>query len=115
MRRAMCTSACEYTDAEKAFLEDEAFASNAQFCQQCGQCRDDCPVGVDVPTLMRAHMYALQYGNLELARSTLSSVGPGTGLDACAACDMCKAACRHDVNIGAKIAQLKAASAYIAV
>ncbi len=105
----------EYTDAEREFLADGAFAANAQFCQQCGQCRGDCPLGVDLPTLMRSHMYALQYSNLEVARSTLTSIDPGKGLDGCSSCAVCRATCRHDVNIGAKIAQLKAASAYLAV
>jgi aryl-alcohol dehydrogenase-like predicted oxidoreductase len=98
----------EYTDAEKAFLADKTFAAQAQFCQQCGQCRGDCPRGVDIPSLMRSHMYAVQYSNRELARSTLASLGSGEGLEACAGCSECQAACRNYVNIGNKIAQLKA-------
>ncbi len=98
----------EYTEAEKEFLGDKTFTAQAQFCQQCGQCRGDCPRGADVPTLMRSHMYAVQYGNRELARSTLASVETGKGLDACSSCVTCKATCRNYVNIGSKIAQLKA-------
>jgi uncharacterized protein len=102
-------SSLEYTAAEQAFLADPSFAAHAQFCQQCGQCLGDCPRGVDIPTLMRSHMYAAQYSNRELARATLASVEAGSGLAACGSCGSCKAACRNHVNIGTRIEQLKAA------
>ncbi len=98
----------EYTDAEKEFLGDKSLASQAQFCQQCGQCRPDCPLGVDIPTLMRSHMYSVQYSNPDLAGRTLASLAKGEGLESCSSCGSCQATCRNSVNIGAKIAQLKA-------
>jgi succinate dehydrogenase/fumarate reductase-like Fe-S protein len=60
-------------------------------------------------------MYEVQYTNRALARATLASVAPGLGLAACGSCGACKATCRNDVNIGAKIAQLKAARPYLTV
>ncbi len=104
----------EYSDAEKEFLSDKSLAAQAQFCQQCGQCRPDCPLGVDIPTLMRSHMYSVQYSNQDLARRTLASLATGEGLEACSSCGSCQAACRNSVNIGAKIAQLKALGPHIA-
>jgi uncharacterized protein len=97
----------EYTAAEREFLADKTFTAQAQFCQQCGQCRVDCRRGVDVPTLMRSHMYAVQYSNTELARTTLATVAAGAGLDTCRGCQACTVACRNHVDIGNKIAQLK--------
>jgi uncharacterized protein len=105
----------EYTDAEKAFLADRTFAAQAQFCRQCAQCLGDCPRGADIPTLMRTHMYALQYANRELAQSTLGSIDAGRSLDVCRSCGTCRAACRHDVNIGKKIGQLKSAGLDIVI
>jgi predicted aldo/keto reductase-like oxidoreductase len=96
-----------YTDEEKTFLGDKTLAANAQFCQQCGECRVDCPRGVDVPTLMRTHMYTVQYRNHELARATLAILPPGKGLDACGSCGECLARCRNQVDIRAKIANLR--------
>ncbi len=96
-----------YTPAEKDFLGDKTFRASAEFCQQCSKCRADCPQQVDIPTLMRSHMYAVQYSNHGLARDTLASIGAGHGLDACAACGSCKANCRETVNIARKIADLK--------
>jgi len=87
-----------YTPAEKDFLGDKNFRANAEFCQQCSKCRADCPLQVDIPTLMRSHMYAVQYSNHGLARETLASISAGRGLDACAACGSCKATCRETVK-----------------
>jgi aryl-alcohol dehydrogenase-like predicted oxidoreductase len=96
-----------FTAAEKDFLSDKSFTAEAQFCRQCGQCRPDCPLHVDIPTLMRSHMYAVQYSNRRLAVDTLASIETGRGLDACHLCPTCNAACRNNVNIGRKIEQLK--------
>jgi predicted aldo/keto reductase-like oxidoreductase len=97
-----------YTHEEEMFLADKTFAAKAEFCQQCGKCSNDCPKHVDVPVLMRSHMYAVQYRNFGMARETLASVAPGRGLEACGACDSCLVTCRNAVQIGRKIAQLKA-------
>ncbi len=96
-----------YTDDEKKFLSDKTFLAEAGFCQQCGQCRDDCPKQVDIPALMRSHMYAVQYRNAGMARDTLAGISAGRGLDACDGCESCHASCRNTVQIARKIAQLK--------
>jgi predicted aldo/keto reductase-like oxidoreductase len=105
----------EYTTDEKAFLGDKALLAEAQFCQQCGQCQPDCPHGVDIPTLMRSHMYAVQYANMDLARSTLACLETSRGMTACASCASCKAVCRNDVNIAAKITDLVSARRLLAI
>ncbi len=96
-----------YTDAEKNFLANKAFVAQAEFCQQCGQCREDCPKRVDIPALMRSHMYAVQYRNVSMARHLLAKSEVGRGLDACRSCESCQAHCRNAVQIARKIAQLK--------
>ncbi|HXJ91159.1 MAG TPA: aldo/keto reductase [Candidatus Binatia bacterium] len=96
-----------YTDAEKRFLADRAFVAQAEFCQQCGQCREDCPKGVDIPALMRSHMYAVQYRNVSMARHLLVNSDSGDALEACRSCLSCQAHCRNTVQIARKIAQLK--------
>ena len=97
-----------YTDDEKRFLADKSFAASAEFCQQCGQCREDCPKRVDIPVLMRSHMYAVQYRNARMAREMLARLPGGRGLDACHACETCAASCRNSVRIARKIEDLKA-------
>jgi len=97
-----------YTNEEERFLADRTFSAQAEFCQQCGQCKEDCPEHADIPALMRSHMYAVQYGNAGRAREMLASVAAGQGLDACDGCASCVVACRNNVQIGRKIAHLKA-------
>jgi predicted aldo/keto reductase-like oxidoreductase len=96
-----------YTDPERQFLGDPKLAAQAEFCVQCGQCRADCPLNVEIPALMRSHMYAVQYSNHDLARDTLSGIAAGRGLDACADCTSCRVSCRNSVNIVRKISDLK--------
>ena len=96
-----------YTDAEKKFLANKTFIAQAEFCQQCGQCREECPKRVDIPALMRSHMYAVQYRNVSMARHVLAKSESGRGLDACRSCQSCQARCRNTVQIARKIAQLK--------
>jgi hypothetical protein len=105
----------DYTPAEREFLGDGALMTQAQFCQQCGQCRADCPRGVEIPALMRSHMYAVQYANLDMARSTLACLETGRGLATCTSCGACKASCRHDVNISANIGRLVSSRQLLAV
>jgi len=100
-----------YTKEEKEFLADNSFAEAAEFCRQCGECTNDCPQQVAIPTLMRSHMYAVQYRNEGLAQNILMSAAPGRGLDACVACKSCPVICRNSVQISRKIAELKTLSA----
>jgi predicted aldo/keto reductase-like oxidoreductase len=95
-----------FTDGEKRFLADRKIKEAMAACVQCGACVGTCPAGADTPALMRTHMY-LRYPNVFQARSTLASLPPGKGLDACASCSSCTARCRGRVDIGRRIDQLK--------
>ena len=99
-----------YSQEEQEFLSGKSVVANAQFCVQCGKCRADCPDSVDIPQLMRAHMYAVQYSNLPLAAETMAAIACGKGLTACSDCESCRAVCRNSVNIARKIEHLKALS-----
>jgi uncharacterized protein len=99
-----------YSAEEREFLSDKNVAANAQFCVQCGKCRPDCPLGVDIPQLMRSHMYAVQYSNHSLAAETMAAIASGKGLAACDGCESCRVTCRNSVDIAAKIEHLKALS-----
>lgn len=96
-----------YSPAEEDFLSDKKAIADAQFCQQCGKCRADCPFGVDIPVLMRSHMYAVQYSNRSLAADTIASIVAERSLTACKDCDLCQANCSNSVNIAGNIRHLK--------
>lgn len=45
---------------------------SGNYCQQCRLCVSQCPAGIDIPLLMRSHMYALAHKQPMKARWTLS-------------------------------------------
>jgi len=97
----------EYTETEKRFLSDNRIRLGMGFCRQCRRCLVSCPNGVEIPELMRTHMYAAQYSDFLLARTTLDQIPAGHGLATCSSCGSCRAECANSVPIGRKIAELK--------
>jgi predicted aldo/keto reductase-like oxidoreductase len=97
----------EYNDEEKAWLADKNVKLALDFCKQCGTCMGTCPKGVDIPTLMRTHMYAANYTNFDQARRTLEEIPEHAGLQICADCAGCSARCANRVRISERIAELK--------
>jgi predicted aldo/keto reductase-like oxidoreductase len=100
-------SGLEYTNEEKAWLADKSVKLALDFCRQCGTCLGSCPRGVEIPTLMRTHMYAANYTNFDQARRTLEEIPESAGLKNCADCTRCSARCSNQVRIGERIAELK--------
>lgn len=98
----------DLTADEKAWLADKNVRAALDFCRQCGTCLATCPRGVDVPTLMRTHMYAANYANFEQARATFEEVPAGASLGQCASCGSCVAECVTNVRIAERISDLKA-------
>lgn len=98
----------EYTPEEEAFLADNDIKLSMGFCRQCRQCQPTCPNGVDIPTLMRTHMYAASYGNLVHARVTLDDIPKEKSIGVCGSCSACGARCARAVDIGRNINELKA-------
>ncbi len=97
----------EFNEKEKCLLGDCKLKVGMGYCRQCDLCLGDCPAGVDVPTLMRTHMYAAQYANFHHARATLDEIEAGRGLDGCSGCGACTVRCPHLVDVAAKIEELK--------
>ncbi len=99
----------EYTPAELKFLADPGVSlALGGVCRQCGGCTGSCPVGADVPSLLRAHMYAADYGNFSEMRRALDEIPAARGLRNCFACGECRAACVRGVMIPRRLAELKA-------
>ncbi|MBN2227421.1 MAG: aldo/keto reductase [candidate division Zixibacteria bacterium] len=97
----------DLTDEEKNLLSDNNITYGLGFCKQCRTCLASCPDEVDIPKLMRTHMYAAQYGNLMHARATLDEIPKQNGLDNCLSCDTCQAQCANSVDIDRRIRELK--------
>jgi len=100
-------SGLAFTPDERNFLADKKAIAEAQFCLQCGECKGDCPKGVNIPILMRSHMYAVQYQRPQKAQQAMETFAPGAGLALCSDCSSCQASCRHAVDIPMKLSHLK--------
>lgn len=96
-----------YTSEEKAFLQDRNVKLSLGYCCQCYYCVATCPKKIDIPTLMRTHMYAKCYGNFYQARDTIDDIPEERGLAACITCDQCLAKCTNGIDIGQRIDELK--------
>jgi uncharacterized protein len=93
---------------EEDFLRNNGVQLAIQsVCRHCGQCISSCPNKVDIPSLMRTHMYSVSYGNPLMARQTMEQASPGRGLDACTSCDSCSGKCTFRVPVASRIQELK--------
>ena len=100
--------ALDFTPDEAKFLADPGVQlAMGNACRQCGGCAGSCPQGVDVPALVRAHMYAVDYGNFFEMRRALDEIPVGHGLQACAECRECTAVCVRHVQVARRLAELK--------
>jgi len=97
----------EYTDEERKFLSDNNIRLSIGFCRQCRQCLASCEHGTDIPNLMRTHMYAAQYADFYLARTTLNEIRSDQSLVNCVSCSDCSAICANRVDIARRIEELK--------
>jgi uncharacterized protein len=93
------------SDPEKAELKlTYSRDPDGPYCQQCGECIGQCPKGLDIPTAMRAHMYAYGYGSTGQARQTLSMAGILPS--ACGECGSCSVLCSMGADIRQKMRDL---------
>jgi predicted aldo/keto reductase-like oxidoreductase len=94
-------------DEAKFLAEPGVKLALGHVCRQCGACAGTCPAGADVPALIRAHMYAADYGNFPEMRRALDEIPAGRGLENCSDCRECKAACVRSVHIARRLEELK--------
>lgn len=89
-------------------LKDLALASvdseTGLYCQQCGQCRPQCPHNLDIPTIMRSYMYAYGYKNTAQAYHNLASAGISD--KPCESCESCSVQCISHFDIKQKITDI---------
>jgi predicted aldo/keto reductase-like oxidoreductase len=97
-----------YTPEERQYLKDRNVRLTLNTCVQCGRCSGTCPGGVDLPALMRTHMYMSCYRNFSQAKLTIDQTPRSRGLARCAACGECRATCVRGLPVAERIGELKA-------
>jgi predicted aldo/keto reductase-like oxidoreductase len=81
-------------------LSRYAGLSGSTYCRHgCAECLTACPRGVEIGEVLRTRMYAVDYGDMALARAEYAMIGAGAA--ACLACTAtpCRNACPHGVPI----------------
>jgi predicted aldo/keto reductase-like oxidoreductase len=73
-------------------------------CQQCSECIGQCAYGLDIPTLMRSHMYAYGYRNLSRARATLELADISGS--PCGRCKSCSVVCPMSYDVRSKVTDI---------
>jgi len=94
------------SDGEERELKLASLLPGTYFCQSCRECVPTCPERVEIPSLMRAYMYAEAYGNTIQAEETIGSLPEDRGLRVCADCTSCQARCRRDLPIADRVREL---------
>ncbi|MBC7187139.1 MAG: aldo/keto reductase [Calditrichaeota bacterium] len=96
------------SEEEEKDLQLSAASPGSFYCQGCCSCVASCPQQVEIPTAMRASMYAFAYGNSRQAHQALREFADQRGLAPCRDCERCVASCRHGIPIGERIQGLLA-------
>ncbi len=87
------------TAREETAVRQASFIQDPLHCQNCRTCVESCLKGVEIPSLMRAYMYAEGYGNLLQAEMTTEILPENKGLKTCAECSICTASCKYGIKI----------------
>jgi len=86
----------ELTPEEQADLAS-AGLQEGLYCQQCGSCLDQCRYGVEIPSYMRAYMYAYGYRDPGQARETIGGMSPA--VPHCERCPECSVTCSMGFDV----------------
>ena len=81
-------------------LERYARINGTSYCKHaCDACESACPAGVAIADVMRTRMYAVDYGDLRMARDEYSMIAHNA--EACLSCSAkpCAGACPHGLKI----------------
>jgi predicted aldo/keto reductase-like oxidoreductase len=88
-----------------SLLHRYARMNGASYCRHgCDDCANACPYGVSIADVLRARMYAVDYGDLALARSEYEMVSGDAA--PCVSCvdRPCQGACTHGLPIARLLA-----------
>jgi len=96
------------SDQEKRDLKLSSMLEGPFYCQQCRSCVASCPKAIEIPSLMRAYMYAEGYGNLVQAELTIDELPEEYGLNVCRDCSACRATCHRGIDIRHRLGFLMA-------
>ncbi|XOV88653.1 MAG: aldo/keto reductase [Pseudomonadota bacterium] len=90
----------QLTEVDYRLLEQYARLTDMTYCRHaCNDCEGSCPFNVPIADVLRTRMYAVDYGDLEFARTEYAMLGAAAS--PCLSCDgsPCRDACSHGIDI----------------
>ncbi len=83
-----------------SLLQRYARMNGASYCRHgCQDCLSACPYGVPIGEVLRARMYAVDYGDPALAKSEYAMLPAGAAPCLSCAAQPCRGACPHGLSI----------------
>ena len=92
------------TEQDKKDLKLTVAPEDVLFCQQCGECLDQCPKEIPIPALLRSYMYAYGYKNLGAAYDLVASTG--VGQNPCGSCAGCSVRCAQGFDVRGRVSDI---------
>jgi predicted aldo/keto reductase-like oxidoreductase len=91
-------------EEEKSLDLGDALGLPGLYCPGCGGCTDQCPRGLEIPSIMRSYMYAYGYRNLGASRETL--VASTRDSSPCDGCGGCTVNCPQGFDVREKVTDI---------
>jgi hypothetical protein len=82
--------------------------ASGRLCRLCPTCTAGCRLGLPVPEIMRAMMYAEGYGNLSRASETYADLVGGAATANCESCPECTIRCPNGVRVRDRLLSARA-------
>jgi uncharacterized protein len=93
-------------------LESRYWAEQqGSYCAMCGNCKNICPNGVDVATIVRYRMYDNDYSMHDYAKVKYASLGDSCNGANCQQCGLCESSCTRSLPLRSMIAEAHGALA----
>ena len=91
------------TEEEKADLA-AGKSEGGLYCQECGQCTQNCNKGLPIPEIMRAYMYTYGYGDPSMGYALLTSLNMAD--NPCGDCTFCPVQCAKGFQVAERITDI---------
>ena len=89
--------------SERTALIRYAAENSTDYCHMCGQCRDNCPSGIETTAILRYLAYHEGYNKVQAAKSAYAQLKPESKASFCQNCGQCEQNCPYGVAVRKRI------------
>ncbi len=97
-----------FTDGERKLLAVSIKRHGSEYCRMCYGCQGACRNGVAVPDVLRALMYAEDYGNPGRGRAAFAALPAAARPVRCGDCGACTVECRAGSDVRTRLLRASA-------